>query len=164
MTRVFVAQHRRPVVMAHRPGRLVGVVGGVLLAVLADLPMALLTAMAGATAVVVGVMLLVGTVSIGDFGSVATTASLDDRWWWYAAYVGLAIAGIPAQLTATARLRGAACVMDRVGRSSDACRVSAAPARVVLGAPVSPPPGLTPSLRARDQLALASVAAPPRDG
>ncbi|HSK90211.1 MAG TPA: hypothetical protein VK875_02755 [Euzebyales bacterium] len=63
--------------MAHRPGRLVGVVGGVLLAVLADLPMALLTAMAGATAVVVvGVMLLVGTVSIGDFGSVATTASL----------------------------------------------------------------------------------------
>lgn len=43
-------------------------------------------------------------------------------------------------------------------------RERAAPARVVLGAPVSPPPGLTPSPRAREQLALASVAAPPRDG
>lgn len=91
---------------------LVGVVVGVLLAllaILADLPMALLTvltAMGGATAAVVGVMLIVGIVSIGDFGSGATTATIDDDWWWYLMYVVLAIAGIVVQLNATARLRG----------------------------------------------------------
>jgi hypothetical protein len=91
---------------------LVGVACGVLLAllgILGDLPMVLLvvlTAMAGATAVVTGVMLLVGVVSVGDFDSVATTAAIDDDWWWYAAYVALVIAGIASQVTAAARIRG----------------------------------------------------------
>lgn len=91
---------------------LAGVIAGALLAlvaILADLPMALLTvltAMAGATAVVAGIMLLFGVVSLADFGSAATTAALDDDWWWYALYVALTIAGIVAQYTATARLRG----------------------------------------------------------
>lgn len=91
---------------------LVGVIAGALLALLAilgDLPMVLLvvlTAMAGATAVVTGVMLLVGVVSIGDFDSIATTSAIDDDWWWYATYLVLVIAGIASQLTAAARLRG----------------------------------------------------------
>jgi hypothetical protein len=91
---------------------LAGVIVGVLLALLAmlsDLPMALLTlltAMAGATAVVAGVMVLFGVVSLADFGSAATTATLDDGWWWYALYVVLAVAGIVAQYRATARMRG----------------------------------------------------------
>lgn len=91
---------------------LAGVIAGALLAlvaILADLPMVLLTiltATAGATAIVTGVMLLFGVVSLADFGSVATTAVLQDDWWWYALYVALIIAGIVAQLTATARRRG----------------------------------------------------------
>lgn len=91
---------------------LVGVVVGVvlaLLAILGDLPMlllAVLTATAGATAVVTGIMLLLDVVSVGDFESVATTASLDDDWWWYALYLGLVIAGIASQITAAASVRG----------------------------------------------------------
>lgn len=91
---------------------LAGVIVGVLLALvamLADLPMALLTvltAMAGATAVVAGIMVLFGVVSLADFGSAATTATLNDSWWWYALYVVLAVAGIVAQYRATARMRG----------------------------------------------------------
>lgn len=91
---------------------LVGVIVGALLAlfgILADVPMVILTvltAMAGASVVVIGIMLLFGVVSVGDFGSARTTASIDDDWWWYALYVVLAIAGIAAQLSATARMRG----------------------------------------------------------
>jgi hypothetical protein len=91
---------------------LAGVIVGVLLALLAmlsDLPMALLTlltAMAGATAVIAGVMVLFGVVSLADFGSAATTATLNDGWWWYALYVVLAVAGVVAQYRATARMRG----------------------------------------------------------
>lgn len=91
---------------------LAGVLAGAVLAlvaILADVPMALLTlltAMAGSAAVVAGVMLLFGVVSLEDFGSAATTATLDDDWWWYALYVVLAIAGVVAQYTAAARMRG----------------------------------------------------------
>jgi len=90
---------------------LVGVVAGVLLAVIAiigDLPtviLVVLTAMAGASTIVAGVMLLVGAVETGDFESVATTKVLDDDWWWYAIYVVLAIAGVVIQIQRTAQLR-----------------------------------------------------------
>lgn len=90
---------------------LVGVVAGVLLAliaIVADLPMVLLTvltAAAGATAIVVGTMLVVGVVSIDDLGSATTTSDVDE-WWWYAAYVVLTVAGIVAQLRATMQTRG----------------------------------------------------------
>lgn len=68
--------------------------------------LAVLTAGAGATAIVVGVMLLVGVVSIDDLGSAATTATIEDDWWWYVAYAALSIAGIVAQVRATMRTRG----------------------------------------------------------
>jgi hypothetical protein len=90
---------------------LVGVVVGALLAfvaIAADLPMMLLTvlsAMAGSSAVVAGLMLLFGVVSTDDFDSAATTEVLDDDWWWYGLYVLLALAGVVAQVRATARLR-----------------------------------------------------------
>lgn len=89
----------------------IGVIAGALLAVLAilaDLPMVLLvvlTATAGAAAAVVGTMLLVGVVSADDFTSAGTTASVEDDWWWYATYLVLTIAGIVAQLRATAQAR-----------------------------------------------------------
>lgn len=90
---------------------LVGVVVGVLLAAVAmlgDLPMVILTiltALAGASTTVFGLMLLFGVVSVSDLTSPATTQRLDDDWWWYVVYVVLALVGIGAQISSTARLR-----------------------------------------------------------
>ena len=90
---------------------LVGVAVGILLAaiaILGDLPtviLVVLTAMAGASTIVAGLMLLVGAVDTGDFESVSATQTLDDDWWWYAIYVVLAIAGVVIQIQRTAQLR-----------------------------------------------------------
>jgi len=92
---------------------LVGVAVGVLLAIVAlagDLPMILLTvltASAGASTIVGGIMLLTNqlqTEQITETG--ATTDQLHDEWWWYAIWGGLAVAGIVAQISATERIRG----------------------------------------------------------
>jgi hypothetical protein len=89
------------------------ILAGVLLAVLlafvaivGDLPMvilAVLSAMAGASTIVGGAMLVLGVVDLADFTSEATTQRLDDDWWWYAIYVVLVIAGILAQMRAVGR-------------------------------------------------------------
>lgn len=90
---------------------LVGVFVGALLAfvaIAADLPMVfltLLTALAGSSTVVTGLMLLFGVVSTDEFDSAATTEVLDDDWWWYGLYVVIAVAGVITQLRDTARLR-----------------------------------------------------------
>jgi hypothetical protein len=79
-----------------------------LLAIIADLPMmllTLLTATAGATTMVTGVMLLVGTLSTDDFEVASTTETVDDAWWWYAMYAVLVILGIVAQVRDQERLR-----------------------------------------------------------
>jgi hypothetical protein len=79
-----------------------------LLAIIADLPMmllTLLTATAGATTMVTGVMLLVGTLSTDDFEVASTTETIDDAWWWYAMYAVLVILGIVAQVRDQERLR-----------------------------------------------------------
>lgn len=89
-----------------------GVAVGVLLAfvaIVADLPMALLTiltALGGAVVVTGGVMLLVGTLDVGQLGQGATTQAMDTSAWWTALYVGLAIVGIILQLRDTQRRRG----------------------------------------------------------
>lgn len=91
---------------------LVGVAVGTLLAVIAmvgDLPMALLTlltATAGATAIVAGILLLIGEIAVDDLASETTTQTVGDDWWWYAIYLALVIAGIVAQLRTGARMRG----------------------------------------------------------
>lgn len=96
---------------------LVGVVVGVLLAVLAimgDLPMALLTvltALAGSSVIVTGVMLVAGTIDNDDLSRSDTTDLLGDSPWWYAAYVLLVVAGIVFQFRAADR-------MDRTMRES----------------------------------------------
>ncbi|MFZ4718712.1 MAG: DUF4203 domain-containing protein [Ilumatobacteraceae bacterium] len=84
---------------------LVGIVVGLALGVVAvvtNLPMGLLTvltAMGGSTAIVTGVMLLVGTVNVDDFDNGVTTKELiADNPWWIVLYVGLVIAGIVAQV------------------------------------------------------------------
>ncbi len=77
-------------------------------ALIADLPMALLTiltAMAGASAIVGGLMLVFGVTALGDFDSAQTTTALADDWWWYAIYLALAIGGMIAQFIDVERRR-----------------------------------------------------------
>jgi hypothetical protein len=91
---------------------LVGLAVGVLLAVdaiVADLPMVLLvvlSALAGASAVTAGVMVLTGAIGTDDFTDNAVTARADDDWWWYVLYVGLALVGVLYQARAMERMRG----------------------------------------------------------
>jgi hypothetical protein len=91
---------------------LAGIVAGALLAFIAivgDLPaiiLEVLTALAGSSAVVFGLMLLFGAVDTADFDSANATERLDDDWWWYAIYVVLAIAGLVEQFRLTQSIRG----------------------------------------------------------
>ncbi len=90
---------------------LVGVLAGLFLAAVAivgDLPMVLLmvlTALAGASTVVFGLMLLGGVIDLADLDSTATTQAVDDDWWWYLIAVGVVIVGIVAQLRSLTNLR-----------------------------------------------------------
>ena len=88
-----------------------GVVLAVVLAFVAiagDLPMVLLTvltALAGASTIVAGLMLLVGTVDLEDFDIGVTTENVADNWWWFVLYGGLVVGGIVAQFTDVDRRR-----------------------------------------------------------
>lgn len=78
------------------------------IAIVGDLPMVLLTvltALAGAATIVVGAMLLVGTVDVEDFDIGETTERVADNWWWYVVYGGLVVGGIIAQFTDVDRRR-----------------------------------------------------------
>ena len=89
----------------------VGIIVGLLLAVAAivgDLPTTLLTvltAMGGATAIVGGIMLLVNRLDVEDLGDDAVTSTINASWGWWLLYIVLAVAGILAQVTATAQVR-----------------------------------------------------------
>jgi hypothetical protein len=77
-------------------------------AIVGDLPMALLTvltALAGASTIVAGSMLLVGVVDTEDFDVGLTTREAGDDWWWYAIYVALAVAGMIVQFADVDRRR-----------------------------------------------------------
>jgi hypothetical protein len=88
-----------------------GVALAVLLAFVAlvgDLPMVLLTVLtgfAGSSLIIFGLMLMFGITEFGDFDSAQTTKTLDDSWWWYALYLGLAIGGMIAQFADVNRRR-----------------------------------------------------------
>jgi hypothetical protein len=90
---------------------LVGVIAAVALAfvaIAADLPTGLLlilTALTGASAVVLGIMLLVGTAETVDFRTEVIIDEIDDAWWWWAIYAGIAIAGIVVQIRMVESLR-----------------------------------------------------------
>lgn len=90
---------------------LVGVAVAVLLAFLAiaaDLPtvlLVLLTSLAGSSAVVLGVMLLVGRAQTANFDTAVFVDSIDDAWWWYVLYLGVALAGIVVQVRLVENLR-----------------------------------------------------------
>jgi len=77
-------------------------------ALVGDVPMLLLTiltAVAGASTIVAGTMLLVGTVDLDDFDSASTTEALTDAWWWYAIHLALVVAGMIIQLSDVDRRR-----------------------------------------------------------
>lgn len=82
---------------------LAGTALGVLVAVVAivtNLPRILLvvvSATAGATAMIGGTMLLFGAMETTDLTNQAVTARIEDDWWWYVAYAVLVLAGIVAQ-------------------------------------------------------------------
>lgn len=88
-----------------------GVVLAVVLAFVAiagDLPMVLLTiltALAGASTMVGGLMLLFGTFDVDDFSFGITTEFVADDWWWFVIYGGLVVGGIIAQFTDVDRRR-----------------------------------------------------------
>lgn len=90
---------------------LVGVVVGALLgvgAVVIDVPMLLLillSAAAGAVAMVTGFMLFTGALDSATFTDGTFTSRVDDDWWWYAAFLVLAIAGALIQARTVADLR-----------------------------------------------------------
>jgi hypothetical protein len=83
---------------------LVGVITGAVLAIfaiVANLPMALLTvltALAGSSTIVTGVLLAIGKLSANQLSDAATSTTVADDWWWTALYVVLAVAGMIAQL------------------------------------------------------------------
>lgn len=86
---------------------LVAVALGLLLAVVAvvaHLPMVLLvvsSALTGAAAVVGGVMLLVGRLDTTALSTTSVTDQISHDWYWYLAYVLLALLGIVVQARAT---------------------------------------------------------------
>ncbi len=90
---------------------LVGViVGGALafLAIVADLPTVLLvvlSSMAGATAIVAGVMLFTGDLDTADFTSGSINERVEDEWWWYVGYISLVVAGLLSQVRTIESLR-----------------------------------------------------------
>jgi hypothetical protein len=82
---------------------LIGVVVGALLgigAVVADVPMLILvlaSAVAGAIAVVTGLMLIGGSLNSANFTDGNFTSRVNDDWWWYVLFVVVAGAGIAVQ-------------------------------------------------------------------
>ncbi|MGA9275816.1 DUF4203 domain-containing protein [Ilumatobacter sp.] len=92
---------------------LVGVALGIVLAVVAivgDLPMlllVLLSAAAGASAIVGGLMLLTGALDSDQITrSASVTDELNDDWYWYAVWFVAAVAGAITQISTAPRMTG----------------------------------------------------------
>ncbi len=90
----------------------VGLALGIALAVaaiVAELPMALLTiltATAGASTIVGGLMLMFGVFDVEELDDgTPVVDQLNDDWWWYVIWVVLAIAGVVVQMRAVERMR-----------------------------------------------------------
>jgi hypothetical protein len=76
-------------------------------AVVVNLPMILLvvlSALGGASAIVTGIMLLVGAVDTQEFSNAAVTARIGNDW-WFLLYLALALLGVVVQARASDQLR-----------------------------------------------------------
>lgn len=104
----------------------VGLVVGALLAVIAvvtDLPAVLLvvlTALAGASVTVTGVMLVIGTLGLDRLTTESVNAEMGRGGWWYVLYGALALLGIIAQL----RARGPRTMRQQWGSTTPARAVA----------------------------------------
>jgi Domain of unknown function (DUF4203) len=88
---------------------LVAAVGLAYFAIVADVPLLLLvvlSATAGAVAMVAGAMLIFGAVDLNEFDAANTTELIDDSWFWYAGYVIAAVAGVAIQVRDLSGLSG----------------------------------------------------------
>lgn len=92
---------------------LVGVALGVLLAfaaIAADLPgvlLLVLSALGGASAVTLGLMLVSGAIDTREFTDEdVTEQAASAGWWWYVVYAVFAVAGTTVQIESAQRLRG----------------------------------------------------------
>jgi hypothetical protein len=89
----------------------VGILAGIVLAVVAiatDLPaiiLVILTALAGASVTVAGVMVVAGTIGLNRLTVDGVTAEMGNGWLWYVLYGGLALLGALAQFRALAGRR-----------------------------------------------------------
>ncbi len=87
---------------------LVGLAVGTVLALVAiagDLPMlllALLSALAGASVVILGLLLIGGVLDSADLAARQTTATLDLAWWWNVVYGVLVVIGLGVQARSAA--------------------------------------------------------------
>lgn len=89
---------------------IVGIVVAVLLALIAiaaDLPtgiLVVLTTLAGASAIMVGVAMIVNHTSSSRFGD-DVVGAIGAQWWWWLIYAALVVAGFVAQVRVVGRLR-----------------------------------------------------------
>jgi hypothetical protein len=84
-------------------------VGLALIAVIGDLPLlilAVLSAFAGASTLLGGLLLLFGILDTGDIATDAAAQPLELGWWWTVAYVVLGVVGVVAQLRDVEARRG----------------------------------------------------------
>jgi len=90
---------------------LVGVVMALalaLVAILADLPtgiLVVLTSLAGASAIILGIMLIVGRSQTSGFSTRRFNDAIGAQWWWWLIYGGLALAGLISQVRVVGRLQ-----------------------------------------------------------
>lgn len=69
--------------------------------VVADLPLtilAILSAFAGASSIVTGLLLLVGILDRTDLAAPQVPSATELGWWWSALYLGVAVVGLLVQL------------------------------------------------------------------
>jgi hypothetical protein len=79
-----------------------------LVAILADLPtgiLVVLTSLAGASAIILGIMLIVGRSQTSGFSTRRFNDAIGAQWWWWLIYGGLALAGLISQVRVVGRLQ-----------------------------------------------------------
>lgn len=79
-----------------------------LIAIAADLPtgiLVVLTSLAGASAIVLGIMLIVGQSETKGFSTSRFNDAIGAQWWWWLIYAALALAGVISQVRVVDRLQ-----------------------------------------------------------
>lgn len=81
---------------------IIGFVLGFIIAVILALPIYIVlfdTAFAGATVVIVGVLLIINKVDRGEIGQGTAVAIINESWWWLIPWIVLVVVGVGSQLS-----------------------------------------------------------------